>query len=114
MVGLEIKRSGFGGMTPSGVVITGGGAMTVGAIDSARKHLVMPVRIGSPLHITGLIDEILTPAFVTSVGLLLYGVSDREEETESRFGSFKKLGSFSDKRTCREGSGFGKVIIALI
>ncbi|MEK7592707.1 MAG: cell division protein FtsA [Patescibacteria group bacterium] len=97
MVGLEIKRSGFGGMTPSGVVITGGGAMTVGAIDSARKHLVMPVRIGSPLHITGLIDEILTPAFVTSVGLLLYGVSDREEETESRFGSFKKLGSFQIK-----------------
>jgi cell division protein FtsA len=94
MVGLEIKRSGFGGMTPSGVVITGGGAMTVGAVDSARKHLVMPVRIGSPLHITGLIDEILTPAFVTSVGLLLYGVSDREEESESRFGSFKKMGSF--------------------
>ena len=97
MVGLEIKRSGFGGMTPSGVVITGGGAMTVGAVDSARKHLVMPVRIGTPLHITGLIDEILTPAFVTSVGLLLYGVSDREEVSESRFGSFKKLGSFQIK-----------------
>lgn len=97
MVGLEIKRSGFGGMTPSGVVITGGGAMTVGAVDSARKHLAMPVRIGTPLHITGLIDEILTPAFVTSVGLLLYGVFGRSGENESRFGSLKKLGSLQIK-----------------
>ena len=96
MVGLEIKRSGFGGDSVRGCNHRRR-CYDRRAIDSARKHLVMPVRIGSPLHITGLIDEILTPAFVTSVGLLLYGVSDREEETESRFGSFKKLGSFQIK-----------------
>ncbi|MBI5613841.1 cell division protein FtsA [Candidatus Gottesmanbacteria bacterium] len=97
MVGLEIKRSGFGGLTPSGVVITGGGAMTVGAVDCAKKNLVMPVRIGTPLHITGLIDEILTPAFCTSVGLLLYSVKDKESESESRFGGFKKFGGIQIK-----------------
>ncbi len=72
-VGLEIKKSGFGGMTPSGVVITGGGAETVGAVESARRNLAMPVHIGMPSKVTGLIDEIMTPAFTTSVGLLLYG-----------------------------------------
>ena len=72
MVGLEIKRSGFGGLTPSGIVLTGGGAMTIGATDSARRNLAMPVRIGMPGKITGLIDEITTPAYAASVGLLIY------------------------------------------
>ena len=80
-VGLEIKRSGFGGMTPSGVVLTGGGAQTVGAVESARRNLAMPVHIGNPMKVHGLIDEIMTPAFTTSVGLLLYGAQSKKGET---------------------------------
>jgi cell division ATPase FtsA len=33
----------------------------------------MPVHIGEPKRITGLVDEIMTSAYATSVGLLLYG-----------------------------------------
>ncbi len=92
MVGLEIKRSGFGGMTPSGVVITGGGAETIGAIESARRNLAMPVHIGHPHKITGLIDEIMTPAFTTGVGLLLYGAKGTHEEGgKSTFSGFGKM-----------------------
>lgn len=91
MVGLEIKRSGFGGMTPSGVVITGGGALTGGATEAARRNLAMSVHIGIPLHITGLIDEIMTPAYATSVGLLLYGGQLRKGETENRVSGFTKV-----------------------
>jgi len=90
MVGLEIKRSGFGGMTPSGVVITGGGAMTVGAVEAARKNLAMPVHIGTPKRISGLIDEITTPSYSTSVGLLLYGGKTELLEPVTAF-SFGKL-----------------------
>ena len=82
MVGLEIKRSGFGGMTPSGIVLTGGGAATVGAVESARRNLAMPVHIGEPKKITGLIDEIMTPAYATSVGLLLYGAKGESTPQE--------------------------------
>lgn len=92
MVGLEIKRSGFGGMTPSGVVITGGGAETVGAIESAKRNLAMPVHIGIPTKVSGLIDEIITPAYTTSVGLLLYGASLKRSETSSGFGGLGKIG----------------------
>ncbi len=81
MVGLEIKKSGFGGMTPSGVVICGGGADTVGIVEAARRNLAMPVRIGIPTGITGLVDEILTPAYATSVGLVRYGANNSTEET---------------------------------
>jgi len=94
MVGLEIKRSGFGGMTPSGVVITGGGAMTVGAVEAARRNLAMPVHIGTPQKITGLIDEIMTPSYAAGVGLLLWGNSTgKSESSGSLLSGFGKIGS---------------------
>ncbi len=72
-VGLELKKSGFAGQTPSGLVITGGGALTVGVVETAKRTLAMPVRIGLPTNIKGIIDEIQTPAFSTAVGLVMYG-----------------------------------------
>ncbi len=92
MVGLEIKRSGFGGMTPSGVVVTGGGAQTVGCVDCARRNLAMPVHIGLPSKVTGLIDEIMTPAYAASIGLLLYGAYSRTLSTGLAMGSISKIG----------------------
>lgn len=92
MVGLEIKRSGFGGMTPSGIVITGGGAQTIGAVEAARRNLAMPVHIGMPKRITGLIDEIMSPAYTTGVGLLLYGAGREQTEGPRAFGGFGKIG----------------------
>jgi cell division protein FtsA len=94
MVGLEIKRSGFGGMTPSGVVITGGGALTVGAVDAARKNLAMPVHIGIPKRISGLIDEITLPAYAASTGLLLYGGKNERGEGKNILGN---IGMFKDR-----------------
>lgn len=73
MIGIEVKRSGYAGQTPAGIVITGGGALTVGTTDSAKRILAMPVRIGMPTNIKGLIDEIETPAFATVVGLAVFG-----------------------------------------
>ena len=94
MVGLEIKRSGFGGMTPSGVVITGGGALTVGAVEAARRNLAMPVHIGIRQKITGLIDEIMTPSYAAGVGLLLWGNSTgKSESSGSLLSGFGKIGS---------------------
>lgn len=75
MVGLEIKRSGFGGQTPAGMVITGGGALTVGSVNAAKRALAMPVRIGYPVNIKGIIDEIQEPSFATAIGLAMYGAT---------------------------------------
>jgi cell division protein FtsA len=75
MIGMEIKRSGYGGQTPAGVVVTGGGALTVGITDSAKRALAMPVRVGIPVSIKGLIDEIEDTPFSTVVGLAIFGAS---------------------------------------
>lgn len=71
-VGLEIKKSGYASQTPSGLVLTGGGALTVGATEAAKRMLAMPVRLGKPQNIKGLIDEIQTPSFATVIGLTKY------------------------------------------
>jgi cell division protein FtsA len=73
MIGIEVKKSGFAGQTPSGMVITGGGARTIGVTDAAKRMLAMPVRVAIPANIKGIIDEIQEPSFSSVVGLVIYG-----------------------------------------
>jgi cell division protein FtsA len=98
MVGLELKKSGFGGQTPAGLVVTGGGAMTVGLRDSAKRTLAMPVRIGMPNNIKGIIDEIQSPSYATVIGLTAYGSkSDVARELPFGFSMPKVPGGGSGK-----------------
>lgn len=96
MVGMEIKKSGFGGMTPAGIVLTGGGAETLGIIDSARRNLAMQVRVGNPTNITGLIDEIMISTYAASAGLVIYAAKSGTAVKEKfNFGNLTKaMGKF--------------------
>lgn len=73
LVGKEIKKSGFATQTPSGLVICGGGALTVGLLDQAKYVMGYPARVGRVEGLTGLVDEIDSPSFSASAGLILYG-----------------------------------------
>lgn len=79
-VGQELRKSGFAGLTPAGLVLCGGGAQTIGITESAKRTLNMPVRIGIPTGISGLIDDIENPAFATSVGLLKHARQLQDED----------------------------------
>lgn len=93
MIGIEIKKSGFAGQTPSGLVVTGGGAKTVGVTDAAKRMLAMPVRVAIATNIKGIIDEIQEPSFSTVVGLLSYG-GTIETQSSLPFGlSLPKFGN---------------------
>ncbi|MCX7996757.1 MAG: cell division protein FtsA [Patescibacteria group bacterium] len=72
-IGEEIDRSNFGKQIPSGLVITGGGAQTIGMIEMGRKILGLPIRIGISNKLTGLTDEVTDPQFATTGGLIFYG-----------------------------------------
>lgn len=83
-------------MTPAGIVLCGGGALTVGIERAARQTLSMPVRIGVPKEVSGLVDDVLTPEFATPIGLVLYGQKNEVEPATSfslgRIGkSFQKI-----------------------
>lgn len=73
LIGMEIKRAGFAGILPAGLVITGGAAQTINLSEVGRDVLKMPVRVAEPVGVSGLIDEISSPAYASSVGLLLFG-----------------------------------------
>jgi cell division protein FtsA len=100
----EIKKSGLAGLTPAGLVLCGGGAMTVGIVESAKRTLSMPVRIGFPTGISGLIDDIESPAFAASVGLLKYGLKREAGSFASSSGMGNVLGKLPVK------GALGKVI----
>lgn len=91
MVGQELKKSGYGGATPAGVIVTGGGARTATIGEVCKRTLSLPVRIGQPSGLTGLIDEIKTPDFSVAQGLILYGSKNFERMAESHF-PFRKIG----------------------
>ncbi|CAG0935086.1 Cell division protein FtsA [Thermoflexales bacterium] len=69
----EIKRSGYDGLLPAGVVLAGGTSQLRGLRELGRQVLSLPVRIGTPQNLLGLTDAIDSPAYATSVGLLLWG-----------------------------------------
>ena len=69
----EIAEAGKGGMLPAGVVLTGGAAQLAGVAELGREVLDMPVRVAAPAGVGGLVDHLLTPAFSTSIGLLVWG-----------------------------------------
>ena len=87
-VGKEVKKSGFGTMTPSGLVISGGGALTVGCLDQAKYVLGVPARMGKMDGFTGLVDEIDSPIFAAAAGLILSGI----RAPEGREGSMQVIG----------------------
>jgi cell division protein FtsA len=74
MIGDEVRRSGYEGLLPAGVVLTGGVAAMPGVEPLASRKLRMPVRIGRPRSIGGLADAFESPAYATSVGLILWGL----------------------------------------
>lgn len=83
MVSMDLSEGKVMGKTPSGVVITGGGSLCVGALDSAKRMLSLPGRIGKPVGVSGLIEEIDDPAFAASSGLILYGARSGEGGMQS-------------------------------
>jgi cell division protein FtsA len=44
-----------------------------GAVELAEEVFHMPVRLGAPQYVNGLMDVVRNPIHATGVGLLLYG-----------------------------------------
>jgi cell division protein FtsA len=72
----ELRRSGFEEVIAAGVVLTGGSSKMEGAIELAEEVFHMPVRLGIPQHVTGLVEVVRNPIHATGTGLLLYGLEN--------------------------------------
>ena len=77
LVQAELRRSGFEDLITAGVVLTGGSSKIEGLVDLAEEVFHMPVRLGSPQCVMGLVDVVRNPIYATGVGLLLFGSQNR-------------------------------------
>ena len=78
LVQKEVAKSGFEGALTSGIVITGGSMLLPGAVEMAERSFGLPVRLGVPTHVGGLVDIIGNPTYSTGVGLVLQGMKRHE------------------------------------
>ena len=76
----EIKRSGYDGLLPAGMVLTGGTSLLPGIKRVASEVLGMPVRTAQPENLTGLVDRLKSPAYSTGVGLLRWALSMHDQD----------------------------------
>jgi cell division protein FtsA len=70
----EVKRSGYDGLTPAGVVLTGGVAQLPGLSELSAARMRWPVRIGQPNGAVTSTFDLNSPEYAAAVGLLLWGL----------------------------------------
>jgi cell division protein FtsA len=74
----EIVKSGYEDYLGAGVVMTGGSMLLPGAVEAAEIAIGVPVRLGTPRHVGGLVDVIANPIYSSAIGLVLYGIKRQE------------------------------------
>jgi len=99
----EIKRSGYDGLLPAGVVLTGGTSALPGIRRVANAVLGMPVRTAKPENLTGLVDKLQSPAYSTSVGLLRWATAMREHDLAMSGGKNRGRRSRGEKSMTFDG-----------
>jgi cell division protein FtsA len=88
----EIKRSGYDGLLPAGMVLTGGTSALPGIRQLASQVLGLPVRTAQPENLVGLVDQLKSPAFSTSVGLLHWAAALADNDLSSTRGQKSSRG----------------------
>jgi len=73
----KIDRLSLSRPLGGGIVLTGGGSQLTGAAELATRVFRLPVRVGVPMSVGGLVEEYRSPMYATAVGLVLEG-ADRQ------------------------------------
>jgi cell division protein FtsA len=68
----NLRQGGVLEALGAGLVVTGGGAMMAGLLDNAESLLRVPARIGYPVPLSRMPEELARPEFAAAIGMLLY------------------------------------------
>jgi cell division protein FtsA len=77
LIVMELPQGEYASLVPGGLVLTGGSSNLAGIDTLGREVLKMPVRVGAPLNVYGISDQLTDPAYATAVGLLLWGMKPK-------------------------------------
>lgn len=93
----QIESSGFHQSIPAGIVLTGGGAMTVNAKEICSKIIPLPLRIANPPKVGGIVDDIINPAYTSTIGLLIHNKNAKKSSGSSVKSPKISVGRFISK-----------------
>jgi len=77
LVRRELEKYNLLQSAASGMVLTGGSVAIEGICDLAEQIFDLPVRLGFPAGISGLVDVVNSPVYATGVGLVLWGARNK-------------------------------------
>ncbi|HXK19792.1 MAG TPA: cell division protein FtsA [Polyangiaceae bacterium] len=80
----RIEETGLLEQVSSGCVLTGGAALMEGMVECAEEILGMPVRLGFPVGVKGIVQLVQGPQYATGVGLLRYGAQQLADRAHSQ------------------------------
>jgi len=91
-----VRRSGYEGLLPAGVVVTGGAARLLGTTDAAQSVFDSSVRLGVPGGIGGLSDRVAGPSHAVAVGLARWAVKAQSRPPVRQFAGVGAGPGFGD------------------
>jgi cell division protein FtsA len=97
LVDKELKKVDRSGKLPGGVVLVGGTAHLKGVVEYAKEALRLPVRIGIPQNVSGLVDKVSSPEFATAVGLMLEDLQSPQTPSNKLGNVYEGLAGASDR-----------------
>jgi len=86
LVNQELVESNYKEMVNAGLVLTGGTVLLANMEELAEQIFDLPVRIGRPQNIGGVVDIVNTPQWATGVGLVVYGMKHGPDSAFKRPG----------------------------
>ncbi len=78
----RIEETGLLEQVSSGCVLTGGAVLMEGMAECAEEILGMPVRMGFPIGVKGIVQLVQGPQYATAVGLVRYGASQLSDAAQ--------------------------------
>lgn len=85
----QLKKSGYAGKLPNGVVLVGGGANLKRLAEFVKMKLGLAARVALPLGFKGLADKVELPEMATALGLMLL---DEANATHAFHTQTRKIG----------------------
>ncbi len=104
LVQAELRRSGYERLIVAGIVLTGGSSNMQGVVELAEEVFHLPVRVGTPQYVSGLVELVENPIYATGVGLLLYGLRQQQDRTPIRRIDPRSSGIWARMKSWFQGS----------
>lgn len=87
----KLEASGFNEYISNGIVFTGGASQIAGLKSKSEEYFQYEIKMGIPIKVEGLLDNMNKPENATGIGLLIYSVEKFVKENREKYKSKKTI-----------------------